>query len=561
VVLDDCDPLLEVCAALARDLLRGGAHLRVLATSRQSLGLPGELVWRVPSLAEADAAALFQARASQAGGAAADAAVAAQICRRLDGIPQAILLAAARTRALAADQIAARLDDRFRLLTGGSRAGLPRHRTLAATIDWSYQLLDAEEQAVLAELSVFSGGCTLEAAAAVHGGEVLDTLDRLVDRSLVLFDGRYRLLETVRAYARERLAEAGRLDAIRRRHAEAFVALAEAAEPHVFCARGDDLWMARLDAETDNLRAALEATLVLDPPAAPRLVASLLWYWFDRGRLHEAGAAVAAVLPLLGQVSREVAAKALAAGGWVTVWDRDHSRALPRFEAGVAIARELGDLQLVAYGLCGCGVARLVDDDVAGARRDMDEAERLSREGVDPAVRVFVLQLLGGALQADGDPDAARERLEQSLALAREQDLRTLTGHGLVVLGQHARARGDLRAAWSILLEGAHVVRPADTCARSRLLGTMGWLALDEGQMRLGARLLGAAERLHEQTGVTLFVPQRPDFAAAQKVARRALPEGDFSRAWADGHRHGADAVIAELEELTAAWSRRASGS
>ncbi len=548
IVLDDCDPLIAECARLAERILRAGPGVRVLATSRQSLGVSGELVWRVPSLTDLDATILFRQRAT--GDVAADQAVVARICRRLDGIPLAIELAAARTRALTVEQIDARLDDRLHLLTGGSRAGLARHGTLRATIDWSYQLLDPEDREVFATLSIFAGGCTLESAAAVHGGDVLDALDRLADRSLVTFDGRYRLLQTVRAYARERLSEQGRLDASLARHLEHFVAFTEAAEPYVAPGASDDHCMARLDEESDNVRVALATAFAVRPDLAPRLVAALSWYWFDRGRLREASTAIAAVLPIVREhrgIDPRVTAKALAAAGWVALWSREFPRSLLYFEESLRVARQVGEPRLVAEALCGRGVLLTNLGDYREARISLSEAESLGDACDDAPRHVFVQLMLARALLLDGEVASAQERLQRASARARDAGLRTATGNCLLALGQFAHARGDHRGAWSSFGECALLLRAMDHCSRSRLLAASGRLAIEDGRARLGARLLGAAAALCDATGVSLFVPERPDLASATRAVRGQLSAGELETSWDDGYRLGAERAVEEL--------------
>ncbi|MBW4716027.1 BTAD domain-containing putative transcriptional regulator [Saccharothrix obliqua] len=294
LVLDNCERLVEPVARLVSELLRAAPDLRVLATSQEPLGLAAEAVWAVPPLAEGDAVRLFAARASAAAPGFAvtpanEAAVTA-ICRRLDGLPLALELAATRVRALGVATLLDRLDDRFRLLAGGHRDAPARQRTLRAMIDWSWDLLSTAEQTVLRRLSVTAEGCDLAAAEAVCAGggvraeDVADLLTGLVNRSLVVAPdhggrARYRLLESVADYGRDRLREAGEEDAVRARHATHYRSLAERADPEL---RGPDqlTWLDRLDADTANLRAALD----VDPGAATHLA----WYWFLRGRVHEA---------------------------------------------------------------------------------------------------------------------------------------------------------------------------------------------------------------------------------------------------------------------------------
>ena len=326
VLLDNCEHLIGACAKLADALLRGCPNLALLATSREPLGIDGERVYRVPSMGTpadgddtdairgSEAVRLLADRAAAQGVPLAwdqeTAAVIGRICRRLDGIPLAIELAAARLRVMPAAELEARLDERFAILTGGSRAAAPRQQTLRAMVDWSWELLTVAERAVLARLSAFAGGFGLAAAEAVAAGpdvpsgEVAGLLGALVDKSLVQFDhtgagpGRYRLLETVRQYA------AGRLDALgpaaagaaRLAHRDYYLALAEAAAPQLV-AHDQAEWLDRLDAELGNLRAAIAFSLTQpDPEPGLRLAASLRVYWLVRGHAAEGADALQALL-------------------------------------------------------------------------------------------------------------------------------------------------------------------------------------------------------------------------------------------------------------------------
>ncbi|SDM62812.1 BTAD domain-containing putative transcriptional regulator [Allokutzneria albata] len=301
LVLDNCEHLVEDVAELAERLLRAAPDLRVLATSRQPLAADGEAVWPVPPLEPEAAARLLAARAAPGGVLHdSDAEAVATICRRLDGIPLALELAATRLRVLGVRELAARIDDRFALLAEGRRTAPSRQRTLRAVIDWSWELLTEAEQIVLRRLAVHVEGCTLDAAETVSGA-ALDVLARLVDRSLVVMtetaDGpRYRLLESVAAYCLERLAEAGETEDLRARHRRYYTEFAERAEPHL---RGRDQrrWLRQLDAERANLHRALDGA---EADLALRLVNALGWYWFLRGRLGEARRALDAALRLGG---------------------------------------------------------------------------------------------------------------------------------------------------------------------------------------------------------------------------------------------------------------------
>lgn len=368
LVLDNCEHLIGPAAALANRLLGDCPRLRVLATSREPLGITGETLWPVDPLPLPPAgASRDQAMAYPSMRLLADRASAVRpgftvddrtglhmihVCRALDGMPLAIELAAARLRTMTAEQVATRLDDRFRLLTGGSRLALPRHQTLRAVVDWSWDLLDDAERALLRRLAVFAGGATLEAAEQVCAGPVLpaeqvfDVLSALVDKSLVLLagDGHYRMLETIKAYGLERLAEAGETDRVRWAHVEHFGRLAETAEPYLRSAEQLD-WLGRLDADKDNLNAALRTAIATGQTrTAEWFLANLGWYWWLHGHKVEGGELAAEVLAMTGDgAPAEVRAVAygmaalLAADGL-----RDADKALTFFDNAVAAAKEVG---------------------------------------------------------------------------------------------------------------------------------------------------------------------------------------------------------------------------
>ena len=378
LVLDNCEHLLDACARLADALLRACLGPRVLATSRELLGVPGEAARRVPSLATPDprhpppparlgryeAVRLFvdRARLGRPGFVLTDqnAGPVAQVCARLDGLPLAIELAAARLRALPVEQLAGRLDDRFRLLTGGGRTAVPRQQTLQAAIDWSHALLAAPERAVLRRLAVFAGGWPLAAAeavcagAGVEPGGVLDLLAGLVDKSLVVFEeaalepgaggaGRYRLLETIRQYAEARLVGAGEAARVRRRHRDWYLALAERAALELV-GRDQVAWLDRLGAEHDNLRGAL-AWSQADPDGAAaelRLAAALGRFWNLRGHISEGRAWLAHALERdAGAAPAAARASALNWAGLLASLAAALPAAAALLEASIALGRGL----------------------------------------------------------------------------------------------------------------------------------------------------------------------------------------------------------------------------
>ncbi|WP_436772596.1 BTAD domain-containing putative transcriptional regulator [Yinghuangia sp. YIM S09857] len=319
LILDNCEQIVAEVARLAHTLLSACPDVRILATSREALGITGETLCPVPRLAvPSDGAPLDEALAAPAVRLFADRAHAVRpdftvdaatlptvlaVCAALDGLPLAIELAAARLRALPLDEVAARLDDRFRLLSRGNRTAAPRHQTLRAVVAWSWDLLDAAEQELARKLTVFRGGATIAAAAAVCGlpeDEAVELLADLADKSLIDgTDGRYRMFETIRLYGSERLDEAGEHDAVLRAHAEYFLELAEQAQP--FLRTGEQMtWLDRLSAEHANLRAALRWAITNDPALGLRLNAALAWYWWLRGLRHEAGGLAGRLLEAVG---------------------------------------------------------------------------------------------------------------------------------------------------------------------------------------------------------------------------------------------------------------------
>ena len=331
LVLDNCEHVVDGAARLAQTLLEHAPGLRVLATSREPLGVPGEVLHPVDALGDDEATRLFADRgAAVLPGFAVTGAVretVVEICRRLDGQPLAIELAAARLRTLGPEEIRRRLDDRFRLLTSGARTALPRHRTLRAVVDWSWDLLGEPERALARRLAVFAGGATEDAVRRVCGlgDDTLDVLSSLVDKSLLVavrHDGptRYRMLETIREYAGLRLDEAGERPTVEAAHTALVLELVEAAEPRL--RRPDQLtWVARLRAESDDISAVLRRAVAAgDAGTAQRLAAATTWFWMIRGLFAEATEQMAAACALDGPVPQAVAAlctayRAMAAAG------------------------------------------------------------------------------------------------------------------------------------------------------------------------------------------------------------------------------------------------------
>jgi non-specific serine/threonine protein kinase len=486
LVLDNCEHVIGACARLVEALLHACPALRVLATSREALGIGGEVRWRVPSLpapapdptwtvaqvSQYEAVRLFIERAVAAlpGFAVTDrtAPAVAQICHRLDGIPLAIELAASRVAGLGVEQLAARLDQRFRLLTGGSRTALPRQQTLRAAVDWSYDLLTAAERTLFARLAVFVGGFTPEAVEAVCGtpGAVVDELDgragqppaadglqptdvlelllRLVDKSLVVAEAaegvaRYHLLETVRDYARERLAATGAAAALQERHARHYLALAEAGAPELRGRRQVE-WMRRLEAERDNVRAVLRWAVENDRAAVGmRLAAALRPVWMERGTISEERAQVEELLARpSGRERTPTRAAALYLAGLFASWQGDYPIARERYRESLAIGRETGDRTAVASALLGLGIMTREQGDLAAARALLEDGLAAARDAGDRSALGVVLLRLGELEQDQGHDEAARARFQESLAIARERGDRRMTASSLSRLGRVA---------------------------------------------------------------------------------------------------------------------------
>jgi predicted ATPase/class 3 adenylate cyclase len=518
LVLDNCEHLVEATARLAKDLLSSSTRLKLLASSREPLGIQGEQVFRVPSLglpevrrdgrAEPDAVRrsesgqLFVERAAAGQPrfalTAQNSAAVAQIVQRLDGIPLAIELAAARVRVLSPEQIAARLDDRFRLLTGGSRTALPRHQTLLAAIEWSYQLLSEAERVLLRRLSVFAGGWTLEAAEAVVGdeadsggaipggpdpapamhaslgaGDVLDLLTYLADKSLIVVnttgEPRYRLLETIRQFARDRLLEAGEAAAVRQRHLNYYLLLAERTEPLLF-ERDQLVWLGRLASEHDNLRTALAWGLESQPDTALRLANGLRWYWHRHGHEREGCTWLQRALDQAAASddvhTAEHRGRALAGLGQLALILGDHAGARQAAEGAAALLENSGRQADLAIALSGWGLALLYMGQIPPARELLMRGEQVARAANDDISMTVALsaksQLL---LLIDNDFAGTRAVIDELMVLAHKMGDRWISGEVTFGLAFMAQSQADWPAARRYFSEALEIL--AEIGARS----------------------------------------------------------------------------------------------
>jgi predicted ATPase/DNA-binding CsgD family transcriptional regulator len=571
LLLDNCEHLVEACAALVDRLLRACPQVRILATSREPLGIAGETVFRVPSLPLPDpgrrppieqlvhyeAVRLFldRALAVQPGFAVTDrnAPALAQVCHRLDGIPLAIELAAARMGALTVEQIAARLDQRFRLLRGGSRTAMPRQQTLRATVDWSYDLLPERERLLLHRLAVFAGGWMLEAAETVCSGagieehEVLDLLSALVKKSLVQAEERgeevrYRLLETVRQYAREQLQQSGAESVVCVRHLNWLLALAERAANEANGLR-QATWLDRFELEHDNFRAALGwSTSVGHTEAGLRLATLLLGLWSVRGYSGEGRARLA---DLLSRAPEPTCARAgaLTSAGYLAVRQGDYAAALPLLEESLALWREFGDKPGIARALHALGEALLGLGEHGRAQMLLEESLALYRQFGDASTVSGVTSTLPRVLccladiaYAQADYVRASARYEEGLAAAREYRHAHDVGYAMRGLGHLARMQGDYGRATELLKESLVVLAQLnDKRCTPLCVEGMACVASELGQWERAARLFGAAEALREAIGVTLLPAERVDHDRAAAAARAAAAEAALAAAWAEG--------------------------
>jgi non-specific serine/threonine protein kinase len=569
LVLDNCEHLLDGCATLVQRLLAACQGLRVLATSREPLGVAGEVVWRVPSLAvpeskaelgldpgliEYGAVRLFRDRArlvqpSFVLGEASSPAVV-EICRRVDGIPLAIELAAARVPFLTTRQIADRLHDTLGLLTHGPRTALPRHRTLRAALDWSYDLLAEPERVLLRRLAVFAGGWTLEAAEAVCSGdglhqvEILDLLSRIVDASLAVAEerdgeARYRLLEPVRQYALEHLRQTVEEVAVRDRHACWCLTLAEQAEPELWMA--DQIrWFERLATDHDNLRAALTWSVRAGrgTEIGLRLAGALQHFWIIGGYWGEGRQWLDETLRTAANDQGPSSVKALVGAALLATRQYDVERATTLSMQAFSLAQESGDTRNAVLALLARG-SEIQQRDYEKARRTHDRALALARDHTDQLVTAIALDRLGRLAELEGDFSRAEKLLDEALALHRARGDRISIAWTLAALCLVARRQGAYERAISLGEESLALYRGLrDTSGLAFALHNVGRVAhlqhdltrarsAFEESVRLW-RDIGSREqavRSLEGLAAVITAEGRPDRAVHLLAATAALDE------------------------------------
>jgi len=565
LVVDNCEHVLESAAQVVTDLMKAAPGLRVIVTSREPLSVSGEYLVPVPplelpapdaaeplaSVQRGEAVMLFTERAAAASGTfeltADNQAVVVEVCRRLDGLPLAIELAAVRTRVLSVAQIRDRLSDRFGLLTGGSRAALPRHQTLRTTIEWSHDLLCGEERAVLRRFCVFAGRFTLEDAESVCASPdvppagMLDLIASLVDKSLVTKEDTgglacYRLHETMREFAGLKLAEAGEREAVEERCTEYYRSgcLVAALEGRYRLLE----WLAWADLEIDNVRAVMRRCLARgDAVRGEELAASLGWFWITRATT-EGMRWLDAFLAIEYGSKTSARAWAYFMHGFLAVLKAEPAAAGPSLRAAVAVARATGQGALLAEALSMASIAENMAGDRAAAQRLIDEAEA-AMTGLDyPPGTVAVLQArsFNGFFKSDLAAVTAAATEGARLATAAG-DLYVLMVM-MMNLGSAALASGDLDGSWPLLAEALRLgLQIDDRVVQFYLLGAFGCHAALSGRGRLAAQLFGAADTAGREAGANIMPFLAPLLADARQAAVTALGAGRFEAAFRAGQR------------------------
>jgi len=609
LILDNCEHLVEASAQLADQLLHTCSQLKIIASSREALGIPGEAVFRVPSLKlpdqalsaealmECEAARLFIERATKAEPRFQltdhNAFSIAQICRRLDGIPLAIELAAARVKLFTPEQIAERLDDRFKLLTGGSRTALPRQQTLRALIDWSYQSLTEAEQRALCRLAVFSGGWTFEAAESVVGeADALDGLLGLVNKSLVNVEeqdgqSRYRFLETIRQYAMEKLLESGEAVETRDRHFDYVLHIAEVSEEKMFGAESTE-WLDQMEIEHDNLRAAFEWSIANYPEKGLKLALALSAFWTSRDYNSEARAICEVLLTrteMMPNLERERAG-VYALLGWNATTTGDHKTGRAAAEASVEMAKKVNDMKTLVRAYSVLALSSIFLGDFTTAQKAAMEGESIARQhgftgelGLIISIRAQIMYFV------DRDVTRIKAYLEESESIGKNAGYRWTTSMSTFGLGRVAAAIGDLETARAKFLESAniangfgnkriiysshselaHILREhgeidepleiyrellpkwkdlGHRAAVAHELECIAFILSKKGDTQRSAQLLGAAEALRETIDSVMTTLEQAEYEREVSTLRAKMNAVDLKKAWNDGRRMTMDKAI-----------------
>ncbi len=576
LVLDNCEHLIDACAALVQRLLHSCSKLSIVATSREALRVRGERRWPVAPLpvptptdsllhiARNDAVRLFVDRVrwhqTNFNVAEENAPAICDICRRLDGIPLALELAAARADVLTPEQLTTRLENTLDLLTAGYRESAPRQQTLRGALDWSYQLLSGEEQLVFRRLAVFSGGWTLGMAESICSGgdiaaqEVVRLLSLLSEKSLLQADvsgdeARYRLLEPVRQFANERLQASGEVEIVRERHAHRYLALAEEAEPHL-TGPSQALWLNRVAREQDNLRAALVFFDTSgDRGSALRLAGALGRFWWTQGFIAEGQRWLSRTLQATKGEHGAERMKAVNAAFTMAHRRGEYAAARSLAQECLKLAQQHDDRSGMGWALTQLG---MVAAETGGDQQALlEQSLEIFREIGDTRGTAEVLNMLGEIKRAQGDDYVASQLYEESLvlwqSLGDEQYIATVLHN----LGRVAEHREDSQRAASLLLDSLtrfqdlHINNGVALCLRG-----LAGVAVARDQPEVASRFLGAAEVIAERTGVVEDSADRAQTQSAVAAAQTGLDDAIFAEAWSAGKALSMDAVIREAHDF-----------
>jgi len=562
LVLDNCEHLIHACAHVAKHLLQSARELKIVASSREALHIPGETAYSLPalslpdrrgvasveSLVQSEAVRLFvdRATATQPGFEVTrkNASVVVEICTELDGIPLALELAAARVRVMSLEAIAQRLRDRFRLLKVGDGTVLPRQQTLEATVDWSYDLLTASEQSLLRRLSVFSGGWNLDAVEDVGVGpdidatDVLDHHSRLIDKSLVVAEpdaGRYRLLETVRLYAQKRLEESGDADATRTRHLTHYRSFVEGSIGDI-PGPEEEAWVARFDLERENLRSAYRWASNRDPVSALRLAAPLA-FWLCMNHFDLGSPILADLLGRPEVRDRNLLRyDGLAAAARLCYFKGRYEDARRYADERVSIARELGAANLVADALIQLGEAYHGLDDHSNAHKCLIEALAVAREAGVLGLLWGALNGLAEILSSEREFEAANALYEESLSVGRELGARNITACSLLNLSRVSLSLGSAADAGRWLREALVAFDDmGGTRNLHALLSFSAGLAALNHEWDVAARFYGASDRQLELLDLRREPADEASLAPLIARAREASGVSVFAKHEASG--------------------------
>lgn len=579
LLLDNCEHLIETCAAIVGQILAAAPEVRVLATSQEPLNVPGEVRWAVPSLGlplseridsldavrQSEAGQLFAERAqlAKAGFALNErtAPAVAQICRHLDGIPLAIELAAAQVALLTPNDIAARLDDRFHVLATERRLVAPRHRTLLAAVAWSHNLLSEKQKVVFRRLSVFSGAFDLDAAEALSFGsvdvaEVLALLSGLVEKSLVVAaeevngHGRYRLLETLRQFAQARMVDADEEHEARAAHFDHYLAIARRAQPHLLGHSDQSEWLTRLDEDLIELRAALMWGFNEDPDKAARLATCLGWFWWFRGYVTEGLDRMEMVLAI-PTMEPAIRGDALAFAGRMAGRQGAHRLASSRFLEAIGIFRRLKNPSALAFAIFDLGTVARATGRFARARVLLDTSLAMWAHLGDDRMMVYAVQELGVLAMVTGDYVRSERLFEEAITRLKHSGERWGLALNLANLAELRIRRGDTSGARAPLVESLQIIEQvADPVVAAQLLDYAAMVAIDQGLAAAGLSLFAAGNELREHQRVRSGTAHRDLVARWRDRGDQMLSPSAIETALRNGLDLGLPAAIAMAQSV-----------